>query len=162
MEHHIPTRLQSLIFPQQSRKQRREVSTVSAGQIERRVGQNIMSRAGLSLQLSNERSGERYHVTVDVFRETKPVDALRWDDLQGRFAHQELLPLNINVGLPLANVEQLAQISVPMGLNFPMVEPTAFRNGLAMQQVGGRPTLALSVQLEYRDASQHRLDHACP
>ncbi|MCY1448341.1 hypothetical protein D9M71_650010 [compost metagenome] len=71
--------------------------------------------------------------------------------LNRRLIQAPHLTFHLDLGLPFIKEQQLAQVGMPMGFDFPVMQAAARRDRLAVQQVRGRPLQRLAVELEHRD-----------
>jgi len=110
--------------------------------------------------VADQRCRQGQHVAFDIFRKPESVHTQRRQHLQGRFVEGGTLAFDFQLRLTLVDVQQLAQIRVPVGLDFPLVVPAASGNRFAVQQIRRRPLLVFPVQLEHRNRGTGSFGHS--
>ena len=103
------------------------------------------------MQLRHQRRGQGQDKAFYVGRKLKPVHAQRRDNLNRRLLQDMALPLDLNLRPTLVDIEQLAQVGVPVRADLPIVDAAAQRYGFAVQQIGAKSVLLLAIKLEHRD-----------
>ncbi|MCY1233087.1 hypothetical protein D9M72_456080 [compost metagenome] len=106
----------------------------------------------MRFQLLHQGRPQRQHVPLDALGELETVNAEWRGDLDRGFEDVAAPSFHFHHRLAALHIEQLEQVGVAVRLDFPVVQAAAFRNGFAVQQVGGRPGLVLAIKLEYGDA----------
>lgn len=87
------------------------------------------------------------------------MDRQRWQDLDTRLVKSGQLAFDFEFCLAFEYKQQLAEISMAVGFDFPLVFAAALGDGFAMQQVRRRPVQTVTVEFEYRNRRKGRLVH---
>ncbi|MNN46255.1 hypothetical protein D3C81_1606310 [compost metagenome] len=85
------------------------------------------------------------------------MDRQRGDHLDRGPLDQRLRALDFHQCRSPAHVQQLGKIAMPMRANLPVVQAAAFRNGLAVQEVGRRPGQLGAIEGEHGNTCCWRL-----
>ncbi|MNX97262.1 hypothetical protein D3C86_1296190 [compost metagenome] len=159
MHEHFPRRLMAGVFVLQGAEQAVEVLGVLACRVAFGLGQGIDRLPQLHLQVGDQRRGQGHDKPFHVLGKAKAVHRQRWQDLDRRLHQLRSLAFDFKLCLTFEYEEQLAQVSMAVRFDFPMMFATAFGNGFTVQQVRGRPIQAFTVELEHWNRRQVRLVH---
>ncbi|MNR44992.1 hypothetical protein D3C85_1638010 [compost metagenome] len=77
-------------------------------------------------------------------------------ELQRGISDQAYLAFNLDLCMPLMDVQNLGKIDVSMRRNLPVMEATALRYGFAVQKILRGPSEVVPIQSEDRNISLHQ------
>src|SRR5690554_4903849 len=115
----------------------------------------VQQRApGCLNQVLHEGKCQSDDVALDIRREAEAVDAhARHHDDQRPLERMDAA-LQLELDPAPGYVQQVNQVGMAVGMDMPGVERAAFRDRLAVEQVGGGPVVRFTVELEDRNGGR--------
>ncbi len=98
------------------------------------------------LEVADQWCRQGQDVALDVRGEGKAVNGERRYQDQQRGGPSLPTVFQLQFDLARLQQQQVSQVDVAVGMDAPIVKPTAFGDGFAVQQVGGRPATGFPVK----------------